>query len=519
MEFIVGSAPRQGPPNTAYLVPDGWDDWFSFRTMFSLVVFDGSGQRHDIGSVKIGERGLVADRATSPGRRAPTLPERFNHLEDHHFSLGQSDDYYESLNALGPENRDVILRALQDCASDLSKFRRHRAEPVMQTSLLRSLSESRVSQRFNRLAHGDAALTDYQFEYSFPTIADAGEQPRLSFQVIPQSEPPTNIHVIIGRNGVGKTRCLTNLTQAILLEEPRIEENGKISAVVSDRQASSFSGLVVVSFSAFDEFNLPRQVRTGIQAHRVGIHAVSQGGTTNAAETAFDAEARHEITFAEAFKNSLERCLGGLRFRRLRDAIATLETDPLFAEANLSGLMAADPAGVVESLTSLFGRMSSGHKIVLLSITRLVELVDERTLVLLDEPEGHLHPPLLSAFVRALSDLLVKRNGVAIISTHSPVVLQEVPKSCVWLLWRSGREARAARPEIETFGENVGILTREVFGLEVTNAGFHQLLKSAVNESNASFDSVMAKFGGQLGAEAQAVVRSLLAIKASGAPQ
>jgi len=118
--------------------------------------------------------------------------------------------------------------------------------------------------------------------------------------------------------------------------------------------------------------------------------------------------------------------------------------------------------------------------IVLLTITRLIEFVDERTLVLLDEPEGHLHPPLLSAFIRSLVDLLIKRNGVAIIATHSPVVLQEVPQGCVWKLHRSGGISEAERPTIETFGENVGVLTREVFGLEVTNAGFHKLLKDAI---------------------------------------
>ena len=32
--------------------------------------------------------------------------------------------------------------------------------------------------------------------------------------------------------------------------------------------------------------------------------------------------------------------------------------------------------------------MSSGHKIVLLTITKLVETVDEKTLVLMDEPEA-----------------------------------------------------------------------------------------------------------------------------------
>ncbi|MEK5757114.1 AAA family ATPase, partial [Acinetobacter variabilis] len=75
----------------------------------------------------------------------------------------------------------------------------------------------------------------------------------------------------------------------------------------------------------------------------------------------------------------------------------------------------------------LFGQLSSGHKIVLLILTRLVETVDEATLVLIDEPESHLHPPLLSAFMSALTELLEDRNGVAIIATHSPVVVQEVP--------------------------------------------------------------------------------------------
>ncbi len=136
--------------------------------------------------------------------------------------------------------------------------------------------------------------------------------------------------------------------------------------------------------------------------------------------------------------------------------------------------------------------------------------MEERTLVLLDEPEAHLHPPLLSAFVRALSDLLVNRNGVAIVATHSPVILQEVPSQCVWKIWRNGRIIQAERPTIETFGENVGVLTREVFGLEVTDAGFHQLLRTAARDAE-NFDDMIAKFDGKLGGEARALIRALMA--------
>lgn len=64
--------------------------------------------------------------------------------------------------------------------------------------------------------------------------------------------------------------------------------------------------------------------------------------------------------------------------------------------------------------------------------------------------------------MRALSTLLIKKNSVAIITTHSPVVLQEVPKNCVYLL----SQTKAERLDIETFGESVSTLTRDVFGLE-----------------------------------------------------
>ena len=164
--------------------------------------------------------------------------------------------------------------------------------------------------------------------------------------------------------------------------------------------------------------------------------------------------------------------------------------------------------------SNLFNRMSSGHAVVLLTITKLVETVEEKTLVLLDEPESHLHPPLLSAFTRALSDLLVNRNGVAIIATHSPVVLQEVPKSCVSILRRIRLTANVDRPESETFAENVGVLTREVFGLEVSQSGFHDLLAISVSQGK-SYEEIEQEYHYQLGFEGKAILRSMIAVRDS----
>ena len=163
----------------------------------------------------------------------------------------------------------------------------------------------------------------------------------------------------------------------------------------------------------------------------------------------------------------------------------------------------------IEKIIPRFKTLSSGHKVILLIIVRLIELVEEKTLVIMDEPEEHLHPPLVSALIRALSSLLTYRNGVGVIATHSPVIVQEVPKDCVWILRRVGEELIAERPEIETFGENLGVLTSEIFGYEVTNSGFHTMIQNSV-EKYSSFKRAMNYFHGKLGNEGKAILRSLM---------
>lgn len=495
----------QNARDRAFLVVDNWDDWFSFRTLFTLWYFDADGERIRLGGVKIGQQGLLPARGVDavPGARSPELPVTFDALDGRFFSLGQDENYYETLSRLPDAARERIVDGLHDCATDLAILDAYRFEEVMRRSLLRDAPESTVRGRFNRLAHGDATLTEYQFAYRLPAPEGDAPPPVLEFVVTPNTEPPTNVHVLIGRNGVGKTRCMRGVAEALL---GRVGENpGKI--LLREGADWSFSGLAMISFSAFDDFDLRPRPQDLIRSKQVGL-----------LEWDYVEEDREEYMrmktpadLAEDFADSFALCRRGLRAERWRAAVETLETDDLFAEANVTLLLGLNDAEWREQAVYIYKRLSSGHAIVLLTMTRLVEVVDERTLVLLDEPEGHLHPPLLSAFVRALSDLLVKRNGVAIIATHSPVVLQEVPRSCAWKLRRSRLVAVAERPLVETFGENVGVLTREVFGFEVTKSGFHRVLDEAVHRDGLGYDAALARFGGQLGAEARAILRALVA--------
>lgn len=493
--------------DTVLLRRTGWDDWFKFETLYYAEYFDEDGEPHDIGQVKIGEFGLQpagAAAAAGPGYRIPAVPERFGKLGSRFFSLGQDTTYYEALTEIGADFREEYLRAMKDIAFDTELLERAADEPVTEVSLLRNVPLSTVKDQYARLSVGGARLTPYDFKFIWGR--DTDHPLRLDFAVDPNSRPPTNIHVLIGRNGVGKSTHLNSIARTIVNRSRRNKKS-------SERTESweQLTNVVSVSFSAFDAFRpiavSPDRTK-GLSYHYVGLKMVGPETTdqvTNLPNKDLTSLSR-EMTVAT------KTCLQGARRARLLRALQLLEGDPIFAAIGLRDRIEDDIVEFIEELPEIFRRLSSGHAIVLLTITKMVETVEEKSLVLLDEPEAHLHPPLLSAFIRALSDLLTNRNGMAIIATHSPVVLQEVPKSCVWKLYRSGDIRSAERPQLETFGENVGILTDEVFGLEVSSTGFHKMLTDVALD-HEDYASALDVFDGHLGSEAKAILRAIMSTK------
>jgi len=490
--------------NQAFLIDDGWDD-FHLKTMFELVVFDAKGRRYKAGNVKILYRGLESGRVE--------IPSSFDELGTDYCSLGQDENYYETIAALPGALGDRVLRGLCDCVRDSTVFDSFRDEPGFRTSLLRFVSEDALKSAFPGALQGQARLTPFRFVYTLSPRRDAVDVP-LTFDVNPTSMPPTNVHVVIGRNGVGKTRLLGNIASVLCgaQRETATVGDGRLEFIKlkeNETVGERFTNLIAVTFSAFDPFLTPDssdETRRNVRYTYVGLKTLPNSID---GRPAVPRAARNKQTeeLSSEFGESLANCLSGPRQLRWIRCIETLETDPGFQELDIPSTVLREDA--LNAITGIFANASAGHKIVMLILTRLVELAEDKTLVLIDEPEAHLHPPLLSSFVRALSYLLTLRNSVAIVSTHSPVVLQEVPRACVWMLRRSGESVSAERPEIETFGENVGVLTREVFGLEVTKSGFHSLIAKQVERSPKNYEGVLDAFGKHLGAEAKGIARAL----------
>lgn len=518
MEFRVLSkstwVPENGK-NTVYLKVDHWND-YSFVTMFHLSLHDDDGMLHDIGEVKIGFIGQTTEISTYT-----KLEASFTNLGKEFFSLGQGVDFYKKIAGLPGGIRKPLLSSLRDIVVNPAIIESIKDEEVFGTSLLRNVSLSVVKGQYARLIEGLAELTDFKFKFvrhEAPKFGSIG----LDFEVKVDSNPRSNIHAIIGRNGVGKTTILNGMISSITDRE---ESNAKFIDTESWQEAEIasdyFSSLVSVSFSAFDPFSPPNEQPDPAKGTCYFYIGLKDSNNSDLHRTIIDLQ-------YDCIKG-LINCFQDLnKTKRWLDAIEKLGSDENFFSMRLEELNSiyremrhrynedeqSDSTSFVDgyrdAVTPTLSRMSSGHAIVLLTITRLVATVEEKTLVLLDEPESHLHPPLLSAFIRALSDLLRDRNGLSIIATHSPVVLQEIPKSCVWKIYRKGVNVTASRPNIETFAENVGVLTSEVFNLEVERSGFHDILANSVLLGK-TYEEILAEYDDQIGFEGRAILKVLIA--------
>lgn len=446
----------------------------------------------------------------------------FNELSDSFFSLGEDISYYKNIAELFGDNLYKYCENLQDLAYDFDKFNElyESRETSLINSLMRSLHYPNVEQ-FNRIVNGEAELTRYNITFTY-------EEQEILINVIPNSLPPSNIHVLIGRNGVGKTWILYHMMHAILCnmnlnlkncQSNKYTLNDKFK-IYSD--SNTFAGAIGVSFSVFDdafssinyeqlvELNTdslsPQQSQIKDDFEKkykyIGlIHKNQKDGRT---------KIKSVDNLADEFEEIINKIKKSNEKRKLYlEMCEQLCTDPMFNDNGFIVLLNDFYQNNIKSelVTKQFKRLSSGHMIIILSLTLLCESIFEKTIVLIDEPETHLHPPLLSTYIRTLSFLLRKKNAVAIIATHSPIVVQEVPRRCVTKIERTQADMYFTRPDIESFASNTDSLTREIFGYEVIKTGFYKLLEDEIEDS---FDKTFLKFDEQIGFLGQIMIQRLI---------
>lgn len=116
-------------------------------------------------------------------------------------------------------------------------------------------------------------------------------------------------------------------------------------------------------------------------------------------------------------------------------------------------------------------------------------------LLLLDEPDAHLHPSMTVQFLNVISEVLVRKHGVRVImTTHSPSTVALAPEDAVFEMERGGAEVqpvtdRAAIISVLTAGlVTVSRATRFCFVEDEDDVAFYNAILDILTDAGPSKD-------------------------------
>ena len=127
------------------------------------------------------------------------------------------------------------------------------------------------------------------------------------------------------------------------------------------------------------------------------------------------------VQLAAEFQTLLSQIMENGDSQVLDSVLIPIFSELSFAEVKTTSLTTLSSGDVREAFLGL----STGYKIVLHVIVSSVAHTTSKSLILFDEPEMHLPPPLIAALMKSMRIVLEEKNAFAVVSTHSPVVLQE----------------------------------------------------------------------------------------------
>lgn len=166
-------------------------------------------------------------------------------------------------------------------------------------------------------------------------------------------------------------------------------------------------------------------------------------------------------------------------------------------------------------------RLSSGEYAMLRFAAQAASAIEQGSLLLLDEPETHLHPNFISNQMEILDNLLQSTGSIAVIATHSAYVVRETPRDRVNVLTLENRQIRIDRPRLQTFGATIDSISQFVFGDTAISHSFQKTLVDWADQTgrDLGIDGVIEQYGPQLNSESLSFIARRLAEPLADEPE
>ncbi|MFM7859410.1 MAG: AAA family ATPase [Flammeovirgaceae bacterium] len=408
---------------------DNWDD-YGRETSYVVAIYGSNRKLIHQSTIKILDE---VELDTS-------LPKEFESLPDRFCSLWQNVRDYEVINSL--DFGHEILAALNDVNYNeviREKFENH---PGMTSSLRRFSDAERAFQEGRKILTNDKDLSSFSFAYNegIESLTPFGT---IYFRFSRKLIGLYRVIGIIGRNGVGKTTLLANLATSL---------SGIRKSHTRLSPRPPFSKIIAVSYSTFDDFYRPKADERTFSYFYCGIRG--------------DEDLLSKQQIHDLFYSSFKRIKQNERLQFWEECMNILYLNQL--ESYLPDR---------NKIMSSFKNLSSGQKIMTMSFTQIIDVIDKNSVLLFDEPETHLHPNGQNTLFKCLDYILNKFDSFAILSTHSPIFIQNIPSANV-IKMTSVSGTRTLQPiPMESFGQHFSKLTEEIFGFSENNLYYVEKLK------------------------------------------
>lgn len=487
---------RRTPPRPASLAypyvslyQDNWDDYGN-RCRFIATLHFADDEEVELGALRIASR--------DEGFRVDDPPKVLAQLPPLSASLGESIAYYRRLRDLRAPIRRRYLTLMRDIVAKPARRDRIQNAHLWEKSFMREAASRHALKRggyYLKTQFEEAEPPNFRF---IMTLPGASGPHRLDLDFRTHNDLPNRTILLIGRNGTGKTRALATIAARVM--PPQVFKRGALDDIPEAEILPDIeiSRLIAISYNAFDEFPLPRPANE--RGPRVeGVAYRSRGSYKYCGLRGEDGEiSAGEI--GQMLNEALEPVVQGDRMDILRKVLSTL-LNPAIALA-----LTAEEDDIRDAAARA---LSAGQRLVAAIFSNIVGFIEEGSLLLIDEPETNLHPGLLSTFVAALNETLVEFDSYAVVASHSPILLQQVPSRFVRHFTRDSTDKpRIRRLDFESFGEDLGELTRKVLGLADPERDFTTVL-DRLFETRGNAEAVAGLFDHPLGVPAMAHLYAL----------
>lgn len=445
---------------------DNWND-YGCHTWYSLFYFKSSTDYFFIGELKIMNK--------NKGDTNGVIPKSFKSLSSDYCSLGISNSYYNILKCkFSVSECEQILVALQDCAIQIERYEQYKDNPTFQVSLIRELSSEKARREAKYIIH-DIPLSDaYNIQYLFHPKYNEGLSIPFKLKYNSDAKLYDRCAGIIGENGVGKTTMLGGMIDSLI--------NHKEENMLHDLPL--FSSVMAVCTTPFDCFADIKQDDDTVSLIPYYYFCANQDK-----DQAFlkIKESVYEIR-KRRFQNSE---LFDYYDKIVRKELPETAQYVWWTYEERGELKEIKEFKIDDKvLKTMLKSLSSGQLQLLLLITFIFRKINFDTLIVIDEPEVHLHPKAINVLFKLLIHLLDKFQSYCIVSTHSPLIVRELSGRNVYMMRRFDNDLELGKIGFETLGEDISTLCNEIFGYEEFSTSLAKTIKKMKNEGKSYKDIV-----------------------------